>query len=919
MLVQIYFINLMIQIFFQMLFSKDSGSGGEDNSKNYKFNSLLAFNWESPNVDMRRYRQVYDRWELKYLGAELVVYNKKFDEADWKAEVNFQAWLLEGGEKKQMKCSIDETFTISKSDNTAVMSKGWGSDELGSFWQKGNYVWEAYIDKEKVGEVKFYIEDHGMFDKEVNPYFDLVSLKLYEGPNEFLEEKDRVYLRKFDTGKTRYIWGEFRFANLIREDWLCEVFFNFYDDTRRSIGRIQSMQYIIEESPGDSVFTLCQGWGNDKPNNWTPDDYVLEIEFQEEIIASIQFTVGNEEKPDVSPDLKDENPAMESDEDDGDTYWDPVSETEVTREELENAEAARKKEQLESTLKELDELIGLANIKEQIKEHISYLEFLKMRREMGIEDEADLSLHSVFTGNPGTGKTTVVKLLGKIYHAMGLLSKGHVHVVESNDLVSGYVRQTGGETKEEIEKARGGILFIDEAYMLYRKGVDNDFGQEAIAALITEMSDGPGDIAVMVAGYPAETMAMIESNPGLKSRFKHYFHFEDFAPAELILIADFAARKKKVKIAPAARVALEVELTRAFRGRDNSFGNARLVHSIIDDAKINMGVRVMRESKERGISKELITTIQKEDVEEVFLEKKKQNINIPVDEELLAYTLKDLDRLVGLEEIKQDIRNMVKLVKYYRETGKDVKRAFPVHSVFKGNPGTGKTTLARILGNIYKALGILERGHIVETDSSDLIAGYIGQTALKTRERIAEAMGGILFIDEAYSLTEGRHPEFGKKAVATLIKQMEDKRGEFGVIVAGYTGPMDNFLESNPGILSRFEQTFHFRDFTADELYNISEIMFSNAGLSLDAGAGAHIREYLGYLHKIRNKYFGNARSARKIVERTIRNQNLRMASLDPGQRSPEKIRTVTLDDVAEFRIETTTEQKTLGFRYSRR
>ncbi len=192
-----------------------------------------------------------------------------------------------------------------------------------------------------------------------------------------------------------------------------------------------------------------------------------------------------------------------------------------------------------------------------------------------------------------------------------------------------------------------------------------------------------------------------------------------------------------------------------------------------------------------------------------------------------------MDSLIGLNSVKQEVRDLIKLVRYYREIGKDVRNAFPIHSIFKGNPGTGKTTFARIIGNIYKSLGVLERGHVIETDSSDLIAGFLGQTAIRTKEKIFDALGGILFIDEAYALTEGQHPEFGKKAVATLIKQMEDRRGDFGVIVAGYTKPMNVFVESNPGIKSRFDQTMVFQDFSKAELFEIAVSMLEKVRLKM--------------------------------------------------------------------------------------
>ena len=184
--------------------------------------------------------------------------------------------------------------------------------------------------------------------------------------------------------------------------------------------------------------------------------------------------------------------------------------------------------------------------------------------------------------------------------------------------------------------------------------------------------------------------------------------------------------------------------------------------------------------------------------------------------------MSELNALTGLANIKQEVNELIKLTKYYREIDRDVLKAFSMHSIFLGNPGTGKTTVARIIGKFYKALGLLERGHVIDADGSDLVAGFVGQTSLKTKDLVKQAMGGILFIDEAYAITEGGPNsgghDFGKKAIAALIKEMEDHRSEFGVIVAGYTDNMKSFIESNPGIKSRFDRTFHFEDFTENEL-----------------------------------------------------------------------------------------------------
>lgn len=880
--------------------------------KKYRFNSLNAFNWDTCSKGDRRFRTVFDRWELRYVGAELSFFNKKFDEEDWQMKVSFRAFAVKGDGVKEPLCNQEEQITVRQDQNEVRLSKGWGNDEAGKFWLKGEFFWEVYIDNEFVGSAPFTVQDVGLVKKKANPYFDILSLKVYEGPGNDLPIEGRTYLRKFDTRKTRFIFGEFRLINHLQTAWKCEMFYNFVDDTGQMLARIPSNNVIESDSPGDDIFTITHGWGNDTTSNWKEDDYTLQVEFHETIVAVVPFNVGQEDREDIvsTEKIRDISEIDEvEDEEESNGLEQDLYSYEV------DVESDRKIE-LESALAELDALIGLKSIKEQIREHISYLDFLQVRKKMGFREEDELLLHSVFTGNPGTGKTTVVKLLGRIYHAMGLLSSGEVHTVDSADLIAGFVRQTQKQTEEEINKARGGILFIDEAYMLYRKGMENDFGAEAIAALVSEMSDGPGDIAIMLAGYPAEVREMVESNPGLKSRVKHFFHFDDYSPEELMAIADFAAEKKNVQLSPEAHQELELEFTRAYRKRDRTFGNARFVNSIIDEAKINLGVRVMKNMKSDEVSREMISTIRREDIAEIFTDKLTHYIDIPTDEELLAFTLHELDGLIGLETIKKEIRNLVKLVKYYREIRKNVRKSFPLHSVFTGNPGTGKTTLARIMGNLYKALGILERGHLVECDAGDLVAGYLGQTALKTKDKINEAMGGVLFIDEAYSLTDGQHPDFGRKAIETLIKQMEDKRGEFSVIVAGYPKPMRAFIESNPGLESRFDQTFSFPDFTEIELYTIAGSMFRDSDLSLTPDADAQLHNYLGFLYKNRNQFFGNARSVRKIVDRAVLNQNLRMASLSTAERTEEMLKLITIEDLQGFGTDSVaTTSRGVGFK----
>lgn len=276
--------------------------------------------------------------------------------------------------------------------------------------------------------------------------------------------------------------------------------------------------------------------------------------------------------------------------------------------------------------------------------------------------------------------------------------------------------------------------------------------------------------------------------------------------------------------------------------------------------------------------------------------------------------------MIGLETVKDDIDELVKLVRFYNETGKDVRQSFSLHTVFTGNPGTGKTTVARILAQIYKALGILERGHLIECDRQSLVGGYVGQTAIKTAEIIERAMGGVLFIDEAYSLTEGGQSDFGKEAIEIILKRMEDRRGDFIVIAAGYTDNMKRFIESNPGLKSRFDRTFHFEDFKTPELVEIAINQFSESNLKLSDEAQNELNRIMELMYSSRDKYFGNGRAVRKLVEETVRHQHLRMSEIPADKRTIELISTLTLDDLKEINLkEIIQKTKTVGIGFQQK
>ncbi|MFB2973247.1 AAA family ATPase [Aerosakkonema sp. BLCC-F183] len=541
----------------------------------------------------------------------------------------------------------------------------------------------------------------------------------------------------------------------------------------------------------------------------------------------------------------------------------------------------------EPALARLEQMTGLTSVKDTIKRRMQILEIERERVQQGISNEPP-RLHLVFKGNPGTGKTTVARLIGEIYRDLGLLRRGHLREVAGRDLVAGYVGQTAIRTNEIIDEALDGVLFIDEAYTLSQGG-ENDFGQEAINTLLKRMEDERHRLAVIVAGYPDKMADFINSNPGLPRRFGTEILFEDYTPAELVEIFRQRVSRVQCGITPDLEIALMNLFSQWYQRRDQNFGNAGLVENLFNQMDELRSQRVIAQNLDRvGEPFQIV------DLPSQYRQEGRKN------EENLQELWQELDNMIGLHSVKQAIREMINTQianQRLREAGMQTQEEIETrHLLFTGNPGTGKTTVARLIGRIFKALGILQKGQFVEVNREKLVAGYVGQTALKTKEAIQSALDGVLFIDEAYALRRSESGnDFGVEAIDTLVPMMENERDRLVVILAGYSREMEQFMNANSGIASRIAYKIEFPDYNDEQLDEMFLSMCQQAGWIVTPEVSASLQVFFRKMYQNRGGNFGNGREVRNLYEVMVRRLKTRIVR---DNLTEDTMRTFALEDI---------------------
>lgn len=490
----------------------------------------------------------------------------------------------------------------------------------------------------------------------------------------------------------------------------------------------------------------------------------------------------------------------------------------------------RKTKTFEEAIRAFDDLTGLESVKEV------FAELQYMIQESGKSTVP--ALHMAFVGNPGTGKTTVAQMTADLLYSMGVIRTDKVITVSALDLLGKYVGQTSGVTRSYCEKAYGGILFIDEAYLISpsREQSGNDqYRQECIGTLLQEMENNRDRLVVIFAGYPKEMDDFLHnSNSGFASRLYKVVPFEDYSDDQLMEIFDNFCKKDGYSLTRSAREKVRLKLVTQRYSRD--FGNARTVRNVFIDAKKNY-------RQEKGMDGDRVI----------------ESRHITLETTLRDYqTLSaELNSMIGLNDAKSEVQRAIATCRFSKESKIDI----PIsrHMLFLGNAGTGKSTVAGLFCQMLFSIGAAKSPNCVSIAASDLIGRVNSVEALK--DYCTKAFGGVLFIDEAYELSP--------YCIPVLLDIMEKERDNITVILAGYDQEMDLFLNQNQGLKSRFPVTVHFDDYSISELTEIFLSLCEKYKFTVSDDGLAKFIEIITKLKTLPN--FGNARTVRNIFEQSYR------------------------------------------------
>lgn len=570
--------------------------------------------------------------------------------------------------------------------------------------------------------------------------------------------------------------------------------------------------------------------------------------------------------------------------------------TELTEEDVPKREISL----YDQSIDKLNNLVGLKQLKYNIESHLNLVRFAQLRMQHGLSAVMP-PMHMIFTGNPGTGKTTVAKLLGEIYASLGILKTGKVIPVDRKALVGRYIGDTEDNTKRALERAHGNILFIDEAYNLVGDPTDKrDFGPKVIDCLLEELGKESTDMIIIMAGYPEDMEKLLDYNKGLQSRFPYTFHFEDYSEDELVEIAIRTAQQCGYTFSDEALSRLRTLIRREMErsaGREEHFGNARFITRLISSQIIpNMSRRVLSTEKLYSAS-QLLTLIEEADIPLSVHE-----TDYTVDEQLLTRALSKLDEMVGLMSVKKTLHDLVTIARSRQLAGEEIWKTIPLQWLFTGSTGTGKSSVARILAQILHAFHLINSDRMTQLRlPTSNIWTTIELDAL-LRDTMKQSGQGLLFIDLDDAGRSHIDIQWLRCKITSLTAEMP---GSYAVVIA----VDDKNTTSQPIDMPLSTSCIHFPDYTAEELMVILKMQLKKHLFRITDEAEEIVRRHIEDMCSNPNCHFANARTIRHIFTAITGAAQVRIAQ----QKACDEPVEITAEDVQSFTWRQTTSNR-IGF-----
>ena len=692
--------------------------------------------------------------------------------------------------------------------------------------------------------------------------FEILSVRMFN-LEESLQSQKRTYLLEFDQLRTSYIAAEVTLKNprFNKDSVLRGLTIWYFED--EEVGR---NNFNLEVKKDWEIVEFIQSWGTPMPGFWKQGEGRIEVLLENNIVLKHFFGIGNSEIFDFSGD---EDSVTE------------ISNKLITQQ-PKAIEHFKKtfidSSSLNSLFEEFDNYVGLINLKQSLKDFITYLDFITERKKSGIETEESISANCIFLGNPGTGKTSIARLLGKFFKAIGLLENGHVIEVDRADLVGEYIGETAKKTDKVINQALGGILFIDEAYSL-KKDSGQDFGQEAIDIILKRMEDYKNKFFVIAAGYPLLMEKFIESNPGLKSRFTHFFTFDDYSSEELTQIYKIFASKEKYILSKETETFLLESLEKNNSKSDESFGNARFVRNLFNQSKIELSKRYkLLDESAKDFS--ALNSLCNEDIRIAFsIIENRSDSSVHVKK--VDKYLNEINNLVGLEDVKINFNKIIASLKVERL--KKDRSISSIHknlnSIFIAEQGSGTSTVARLYAKSLKELGRIDSGHLFEIDSSTFYGLSRIDAYLTIDEMFKNLSGNVILVNDV-SATLQCSNDFSDSLLQFFLKKLYIMNDNVIAILSGTASEIESLINNFPVLENQFPNIFNFEFYSTRQLLEITLNICQKNNYQLDEGAWQQMLEIIIELKKESRRNFYNTRTIKELINKAISYQEDRILAI---------------------------------------